>query len=47
MLKAVGYLEQSYNLNEENTDALKVLESAYYLINDEANVTRIQGLMGK
>lgn len=47
MLKGIGYLEQSYNLNEENLDALKVLESAYYLINDETNVTRIQGLMGK
>ena len=40
--KATDNLEQSYNINNENTDALKILESAYYLMQDEANLKATQ-----
>ncbi len=36
--QAVELLENAYNMNNDNTEALKVLSQAYYLLQDEAGI---------
>jgi len=45
MTEAVKYFEKTYELDDENIDALRGLEEGYYLLNDEANMQRVQGLI--
>ncbi|MCM1450768.1 MAG: tetratricopeptide repeat protein [Clostridium sp.] len=45
MKEAVKYFEKAYELDDENIDALRGLEEGYYLLNDEANMQRVQGLI--
>lgn len=45
MNEAVKYFEKTYELDDENIDALRGLEEGYYLLNDEANMQRVQGLI--
>ncbi len=46
MLQAVDLFERSYAINEDNTDALKLLEQAYYLLNDDANLNATKARLG-
>lgn len=45
MNEAVKYFEKTYELDNENIDALRGLEEGYYLLNDEANMQRVQELI--
>lgn len=47
MTQAIDLLEKSYSVNEEQTDPLRLLENAYYMMNDDANMKKIQILLGK
>jgi len=41
-LEAVDYLERAYNVDSDNTDALRYLENAYYNLHDEKNLEDVQ-----
>lgn len=47
MKKAVDMLENAYNLDNENTDSLKLLQQAYYMLNDEANLNDVNARLGQ
>lgn len=38
MLKAVDYFEKAWDANHDNMDNLKLLEQAYYMLQDESNL---------
>ena len=41
-LEAAEYLENAYNVDNNNTDALRYLENVYYNLNDEAKLKDVQ-----
>jgi tetratricopeptide (TPR) repeat protein len=45
--EAAEYLENAYNVNEENTDALRYLENVYYNLHDEKKLEDVQKRLGK
>ncbi|MDE6187364.1 MAG: tetratricopeptide repeat protein, partial [Duncaniella sp.] len=47
ILEAVKYLEKAYQLDNEQTDALRYLKNIYYVLNDGDNLLRVEGLLGK
>ena len=42
--EAAGYIEKSYELDDQNSDARSVLRSIYYNLNDEANLKRVEAM---
>ncbi|MCC8117127.1 MAG: hypothetical protein LIP09_00030 [Bacteroidales bacterium] len=46
MLQAVDLFERSLAIDEDNIDALKLLENAYYLLNDDANLNATKARLG-
>ncbi len=46
MLKAVDLFGRATAIDENNTDALKLLEQAYYMLNDDANLKATQARLG-
>lgn len=44
-LEAAEYLENAYNVDNNNTDALRYLENVYYNLNDEAKLQDVQNRM--
>lgn len=46
MLEAVKYLEQAADADAEDLDSLRLLENAYYMLNDEANMNRVKAILG-
>jgi hypothetical protein len=40
-------LENAYNVNEDNTDALRYLENVYYNLKDEKKLEDVQKRLGK
>ena len=47
ILEAVKYLEKAYQLDNEQTDALRYLKNIYYVLNDGDNLLRVEGLLVK
>ncbi|MBD5318005.1 MAG: tetratricopeptide repeat protein [Duncaniella sp.] len=47
ILDAAKYLEKSYQLDNEQIDALRYLKNIYYVLNDGDNLLRVEGLLGK
>ncbi len=47
MLQAVDLFERSYAVDDTNMDVLKLLENAYYMLNDDANMKDVQARMGR
>lgn len=47
ILEAVKYLEKAYQLDNDQTDALRYLKNIYYVLNDGDNLLRVEGLLGK
>lgn len=47
ILEAAKYLEKAYELDNEQTDALRYLKNIYYVINDGPNLLRVEGLLGQ
>lgn len=47
MAKAIDLLERAYSANEEEDDPLRLLENAYYMMNDDANMKATQARLGK
>ncbi|MBD5312969.1 MAG: hypothetical protein HDR96_05745 [Bacteroides sp.] len=47
ILEAVKYLEKAYQLDNEQTDALRYLKNIYYVLNDGDNLLRVEGLLGQ
>ncbi|MCM1519669.1 MAG: tetratricopeptide repeat protein [Lachnoclostridium sp.] len=46
LLETASVLEKAYSLDEDNMrDALNVLRNVYYLLNDEANLKRVEDLL--
>lgn len=45
LLDAVKYLEKAYQLDNEQTDALRYLKNIYYVLNDGDNLKRVEGLL--
>lgn len=43
--QAAEYLEQSWNINNDNTDALRYLDNVYYNLRDEANKKDVEQRM--
>ena len=41
-LEAADYLERAYNVDNNNTDALRYLENVYYNLRDEKNLEDVQ-----
>ncbi|MDE6161363.1 MAG: hypothetical protein K2F77_06870, partial [Muribaculaceae bacterium] len=41
-LEAADYLENAYNVDNNNTDALRYLENVYYNLQDEAKLQDVQ-----
>jgi tetratricopeptide (TPR) repeat protein len=46
-VEAADYLENAYNVNEDNTDALRYLENVYYNLKDEKKLEDVQKRLGK
>lgn len=46
-LEAADYLERAYNVDNNNTDALRYLENVYYNLRDEANLQSARERLGK
>lgn len=47
ILEAVKYLEKAYQLDAEQTDALRYLKNIYYVLNDGANLERVEKLLAQ
>ncbi len=47
ILEAVKYLEKAYQLDNEQTDALRYLKNIYYVLNDGANLERVEKLLAQ
>ena len=47
LLDAVKYLEKAYQLDNEQTDALRYHKNIYYVLNDGDNLKRVEGLLGQ
>ncbi|MDE5906001.1 hypothetical protein, partial [Duncaniella sp.] len=47
LLEAVKYLEKAYQLDNEQTDALRYLKNIYYVLNDGENLLRVEKLLGQ
>ena len=47
LLEAVKYLEKAYQLDSEQTDALRYLKNIYYVLNDGENLLRVENLLGQ
>ncbi len=47
MTQAIDLLERAYSANEDQTDPLRLLENAYYMMNDDANMKATQARLGK
>lgn len=47
ILEAVKYLEKAYQLDNEQTDALRYLKNIYYVLNDGDNLVRVEKLLGQ
>lgn len=47
IVEATKYLEKAYQLDNEQTDALRYLKNIYYVLNDGDNLLRVEGLLGK
>ncbi len=47
MTQAIDLLERAYSANEEQDDPLRLLENAYYMMNDDANMKATQARLGK
>lgn len=46
MLQAVDFFEKAANADQEDTEPLKLLENAYYMLNDETNLKLTQSRLG-
>jgi predicted Zn-dependent protease len=46
-LEAAYYLENAYNIDNDNTDALRYLENVYYNLHDESKLEDVQNRLGK
>ncbi|MDE6125589.1 MAG: hypothetical protein K2G30_01400, partial [Muribaculaceae bacterium] len=42
--EASKYIEESYKLDDQNSDARSVLRSIYYNLNDEENLKRVEAM---
>lgn len=47
MTEAIDLLERAYSANEEQDDPLRLLENAYYMMNDDVNMKATQARLGK
>lgn len=45
LIEATKYLEKAYQLDNEQTDALRYLKNIYYVLNDGENLKRVEGLL--
>lgn len=44
--EAITYLEKAYELNNDNTDALKILENIYYNLGDDTKYQEVRSKLG-
>ena len=45
--EAADYLEKAWNIDNNNTDALRYLENVYYNLHDDAMLKDVESRMGK
>ncbi len=47
IVEAAKYLEKAYELDNEQSDALRYLKNIYYVLNDGDNLLRVESLLGR
>ena len=47
LVEATKYLEKAYELDNEQTDALRYLKNIYYVLNDGDNLKRVEALLAQ